>query len=77
MCIRDSCFVVCLELPFAVVVEFLPAEELVVRNNDGVLQRQRKRVCAVQMLAVGADDVIGLRVAGVDECAVENIPRAV
>ena len=34
--------VVCPELPFTVVVELLPAEELVTRDDDGVFERQRE-----------------------------------
>ena len=60
------------ELPFAIRVEFLPAQKFVAGDQDGTLQRQVERIAAEQMAAVGADDVMRAGLRHVDERAVED-----
>ncbi len=66
-----------LHLPFPIRIELLPPQELVIRDDDGVLERQRERIRAVEVPAIRAHNVVGLGIAGVDEGAVEDVAGGV
>ena len=70
-------FVIDLHLPLPIRIELLPPQELVIRDDDGVLERQRERIRAVEMPAIRAHNVVGLGIAGVDERAVEDVAGGV
>ena len=70
-------FVIDLHLPLPIRIELLPSQELVIRDDDGVLERQRERIRAVEMPAIRAHNVVGLGIAGVDEGAVEDVAGGV
>ncbi len=72
-----DCFVIDLHLPFPIRVELLPPQELVIRDDDGIFERQRERIRAIEVLAIRAHNVVGLRIAGVDEGAVEDVTGGV
>ena len=49
------------------------ADELAVGNDDGVLERERERVGGIQEPAVGADDIMPLRLPGIQTGATEQL----
>ena len=70
-------FVIDLHLPLPIRIELFPSEEFVIRDDDGVFQRERERIRAVEVLSVSAHNVVGLGIAGVDEGAVEDVTSGV
>jgi hypothetical protein len=70
-------FIIDLHLPLTICIELFPSEELVIRDDDGVLERERERIRAVEVLSVSAYNVVGFGIAGVDEGAVEDVSSGI
>ena len=66
-------FVIRFHLPFAILIEFLPSEELVRGNEHRELDWQGERIRTVEVLAVRSYHIERLGIAGVDEGTVEDV----
>lgn len=70
-------FTIDLHLPLTICIELFPFQELVIRDDDGVLERELERIRAVEVLSVSAYNVVGFGIAGVDEGAVEDVTSGI